>query len=148
MVAMNGNGIIQAVWGPYSPKTHDSDFIQFHQTELSDTFAGLTLVGDAHFSWGRTAGSIPDVRVLAPYSDAGRKQKRVSLEGQQQESHLSAAQQHYNQLVCEVRARVESPFGLAKVRFNGLLYPFGEDDDQLKCLFVFAAAIENCSRLK
>ncbi len=104
MVAMNGNGIIEAVWGTYSPKTHNSDFIQFHQTELSDTFAGLTLVGDAHFAWGRAAGSIPDVHVLAPYSGAGGMQKRVSLEGQEQESHLSAAQQHYNQLVHEVRA--------------------------------------------
>ncbi len=103
MLAMNENGNIQAVWGPYSLKTHDSDFIQFHQTELSDTLAGLTLVGDAHFAWGRTAASIPDVHVLAPYSSAGGKQKRVSLEGQEQESHLSAAQQHYNQLVHEVR---------------------------------------------
>ena len=84
----------------------------------------------------------------APYSGAGRKRKRVSIDSQEQESCLSAAQQHYNQLVHEVRAQVESPFGLAKVRFKGLLCPFGEDDDQLKFLFVFAAAIENCSHLK
>ncbi len=78
MLAMNENGIIQVVWGTYSTKTHDSDFIQFYQAELGDTFTGLTLVGDAHFAWGRTAGSIPDVHVLAPYSGAGRKQKIVS----------------------------------------------------------------------
>jgi len=46
-------------------------------------------------------------------------------------------------IIRNVRARVESPFGLIKQRFKSLKGPFWEDDKQLHRLIYFAAAIEN-----
>jgi len=140
MLLSDGKGSIKQIWGPYSPKTYDGDFLKLRKNELSGLMKGCTAVADCHFAWARPRGTIKDVRFLVPYSKPGKKRK---LPDDQQDQDLDPLQQNYNQLVRNVRARVESPFGLMKRRFTALEGPFGEDETQLKYLVHFAAVVEN-----
>lgn len=139
MMVSDGRGIIRKTWGPYSPKTHDSTWLKFHEAELNTLLKNGVIVADAHFSWAREDQHISEVKFLVPYSAAGHKRKRDN-------SDLSERQKSYNQAVREVRSRVESPFGLMKQRFKALDDVFYEDETQLGYLFQFACGVENKKR--
>jgi len=141
MVLSDGHGSIQKIWGPYSPKTYDGDFLKMNSSELSTELKGTTVVADCHFEAARHKDPIPGVRFLSPYPSKKRGgTKRVADEN----GDLDQLQENYNKIVRNVRARVESPFGLIKQRFKALKAPFSEDDSQLKYLVTFASHVENC----
>jgi len=68
MLVTDGKGSIKKIWGPYSPKTYDGDFLKCHQSELSNVIKGCNVVADCHFAYARPQGTIGNVRFLAPYA--------------------------------------------------------------------------------
>jgi len=141
MMLSDCHGFVQKIWGPYSPKTFDGDFLKTHSTELSNDLQGCTVVADCHFESARNSNLIAGSRFLVPYSEKrGRKSKHLDQPAQEMEP----LRKNYNRLVRNLRARVES-FGLIKQRFKALSGPFSEDDNQLEYLVTFAAVIENAN---
>jgi len=140
MMVTDGRGSVKRIWGPYSPKTYDGDFLKCHQQDLSTALNKCNVVADCHFAWARPEGTINNVRFLVPYPKSNKKRKRQE---NNEDQDLDPLQKNYNKIVRSVRARVESPFGLMKQRFKALNGPFWEDEVQMKKLVYFAAVIEN-----
>eukprot|EP01133_Synstelium_polycarpum_P020418 gene20418-24500_t len=143
MMVTGGRGIIHKVWGPYSPKTYDGDFLKLRDDELSVVLRGCTVAADCHFEYGRTKDAIPGVTFLVPYPKKTKGKREVDGD---HSAGLDDRHANYNRIVRSVRARVESPFGLMKRRFAALNGPFGEEEIQLKYLVNFASVVENMRR--
>ena len=61
MCAADGSGTIIKLWGLYSPKLKDGDFLKLKKEELQQDFGACTVVADGHFEWGRKQDNIKGI---------------------------------------------------------------------------------------
>lgn len=144
MLAMNGKGRCLRLWGGYSPKQHDSEFLRGHHQELAEMFDGATVIADNHFSEGKKLFN--NITFLTNYAkrSSGKKRKRDEDDEEGEDVALTKDQQAFNKDHQHARARVESPFGWMKQKFASLDRPWAESDtSQLDYLVYIAAGVYN-----
>jgi hypothetical protein len=74
MFLMDGKRRIRKLWGGYSPKMYDGDFIKMNKEFFEEHCSGVGIVGDIHFETGPV--HTPNVQWLVPVSQPrGRKRK-------------------------------------------------------------------------
>ena len=91
----------------------------------------------------------PGVKFYYPYAKPrGRKRKRVEgfeNDASYDETSLTKEQRDWNSSCQHIRARVEDPFGLIKMKWKALGKAWGEDEEQQDYLVHIAFAIHNWS---
>ena len=149
-VVMDARGVIQNVWGGYSPKVYDGEWVNLCSNELATTFHGAHIIGDTHYELGnrymRNIEPLPDVKFYTPVAEPrGRKRKRSPSEEDPTIgiSKLTKEQQSWNSKISHLCAWVESPFGEVKRCWVSLGTVFYEDDDQQDYLVHIAFGVHN-----
>lgn len=138
MFIMDGRRRIRKLWGGYSPKLYDGDFLNIQREFFAQHFSGTAVVGDGHFEKGPTF--IPSVEWLVPTAKPrGRKKKGES----EPIELLSRKQQQMNKEIRDIRSRLESPFGNISNMFTILEEAWREEEKQLEDLVFFAAGYHN-----
>ena len=51
-VVIDARGVVQKVWGGYSPKMYDGDWIKLCADDLCSNFDGAHILGDVHYELG------------------------------------------------------------------------------------------------
>jgi len=97
MVLQDANCKIRAVWGGYTPKLHDGEFLKLQQDWIKEHLAGATIIGDNHFSWGNT---LNNVKFVTPKACA--RGDATTMEGVQQ---LTKEDKKNNKLIHATCAR-------------------------------------------
>ena len=138
MVLSDGLGFVRKVWGGYSPKVHDSQFMALLVDWCEEHLEHVTLVGDQHFEplkhrW-------PTITFYTPYKTPPESKDSFTLSGI---SMLIKAQEVHNARVRRLRSRVERPFAWIKSTFASLRIPFAEAKEQQECLVWFAIGCFN-----
>jgi hypothetical protein len=146
MTIRDGAGKIRQVWGGYSPKIHDGQFVELFRSEFETSFKvfllyvqatghgrlivpqGSGIIGDEHFR--KASKLFSDPVVYAPF-----KKPRRGI--------LSASQAAWNEDLRKLRARVETPYGWIKRKFEALSKPWMEPLWQLDHAVMLAFAIWN-----
>ena len=65
---------VRKLWGPYSPKLYDGNFLKSHKSDFNEEFRGATVIADTHFELGNQITA--DVAWRIPVSKRrGRKRK-------------------------------------------------------------------------
>lgn len=150
-VLCDAKEIVQKVWGRYSPKIYDGHWIEIMAEELGLQFSGAFIIADTHYE---TANNILSrfkmqkrIRFYTPIAQPrGRKLKKnenLPNDLSRGACVLTKEQQLYNKRHAHVRARVESPFGLIKMKWQGLSKPFFEKEYQQTLLVYIALGIHN-----
>ena len=149
-VVMDARGIIQKIWGGYSPKLYDGDWLKLCAGDLLSNFRGAHIIGDVHYELGngimKGIEPSPSVKFYVPFSEPrGRKQKRTPTveDPSLGFSKLTKTQLSWNLKISKLRAQVESPFGRVKSKWEALGGVFYEDEDQQDLLVQIAFGVEN-----
>ena len=137
------DGRFLKIWGGYSPKVYDGQFVEMFKQELKNEFQGAKILADCHYKTAK--GLIKGVEFFVPY-EARRPRKRKRNDDGSNLECLTKKKQKWNQQVRQVRARVEHPFGELKQKWASLDCPFADGPEQLDCVFWIAAAVHNLSK--
>jgi hypothetical protein len=152
---IDASGRAQALWGGYSPKVYDGDWIKIMKEVLVKDFPAGHVIADTHYETAnRTLKEINCHKLLAFYhpiaKPRGRKKKKRKREDNESFAEdpsygvkvLTAKQKQWNNNVAHVRSRVESPFGLIKLKWKALKL-FREEEAQHTYLVFIAVATRN-----
>ena len=149
-IIIDARGVVQKVWGGYSPKMYDGDWIKLCADDLCSNFDGAHILGDIYYELGnRVMKGIQaenNVKFYVPFAEPRRRKCKRSLTEEDPSlgvSKLSKAQLSWNLKISKLRARVESPFGLVKDRWELLGSVFYEDDEQQDRLVQIVFATHN-----
>lgn len=138
MILRDGKGCVRKLWGGYSPKLFDGNFLELKRRWITKHLVGAAIVADTHFEWGKTHFKEVKFHVPWPQPAAGKRKK-----GEDVINKLTKEKETYNAAVKSVRARVEDTFGIVKQKFEALKSPWAEDDEQLDYLVQIAFGIYN-----
>lgn len=138
MFVRDGRGKIIKIWGGYSPKVYDSDFLAIQQEFFQEKFKDVGLFADQHFEYAQRM--FGDVTIFTPVKKPASRKKSKSGEGT---AKLTKQQEAYNHRLRAIRARVETPFGWMKQKFESLAHPWAGASEQLDCLVFIASAVYN-----
>ena len=140
MVLMDGEGKVRSIWGGYSPKVYDGDFLELNKKWLEKKLEGATVVADTHFEWGSKHLEHVDFKTPIPQPRGRRKltSDRVKIP-----KKLTHEQEKYNTHVYSAQSRVENPFGRMEAKVDALTKPWREGKTQLDYLVLLAAALIN-----
>lgn len=137
-----GDGVVRMLCGGYSPKVHDSTFLDTHREEWESLLLGSRIIGDEHFRPGGERFRL--VHWVTPY----RNMTRDDPENPGQRlSVLTQAQQTWNSHISDIRSRIESTFGHSKQMFMTLQRPWAERKSQQDYLVTLAIGIHNKQKL-
>ncbi len=125
----SGSRRIRKIWGGYSPKMHDGEFLQLKKHYMEKRLIDAVIIGDGHYTKGNKIFKRLKFQTPIKKPGAGRPAKDKTKETPKKK--LSPAQRKYNNEQKHLRAHVESPFGWIKSTFSALNKPWQEDDDQL-----------------
>lgn len=142
MSLMDARGQLRALWGGYSPKVYDSDFLELNEKWLEKRLQGATVTADTHFEWG--SKNLRRVTFKTPIPKPRGRRKKGS-DGILIPKTLTRSQEKYNKDLHSVRSRVENPFGRMAAKVGALTKPFREGKHQLDCLVKLAAGLLNFS---
>jgi hypothetical protein len=138
MSIVDGRGRTVKLWGGYSPKLYDGDFLKmkrkFFERKLGE---GAVILGDNHFSEGL------NFKKCKFYVNPKDKKQRDPEEKGKRLSTLTKEQKSVRKAIAQARAAVESPFGVIKNRFKILGQPFMESNNQQDALVTFALGHHN-----
>ena len=136
---------ILKVWGGYSPKIYDGDFLTINRSKIETLFDGGVIVADNHFSKGRKL--FKNIKFYTNYKkqQQGKKRKRADPADDDLVANITREQEQFNKQHQSARARVEDPFGWIKRKFKCLGKPWMESQEQLDAMVLFACAVYNCT---
>jgi hypothetical protein len=145
MIVRDGKGKIRKIWGGYSPKVHDGTWLELMKESLEESLSGAVVLADNHFSAGKKL--FESVTFLTNYAEkkVSKKRKRESEEDGEGLTTLTKQQKQFNSAHRKARARIETPFGYIKSKFESLEKPWSEKEEQLDCLVWTAVGIYNKS---
>jgi hypothetical protein len=138
MTICDGKRRIRKIWGGYSPKIHDGNWLEIFKDWFEKNLVGAGILGDDHFSWGRK--KIKGVKFFTPFRKPPRPRNPRPGQGR---TKLTKAQKTFNSHLTALRARVESPYGSFKTMFAALGKPFAENEQQHDYLVLIAAGVHN-----
>jgi hypothetical protein len=138
MFIRDGKGLIRKVWGGYSPKLYDGDFLDLMKGYLKEELNGAGIIADQHFDVGKKY--LPSIKFFTPIKEptTGKRKKRA-----ESISKLTKEQVKWNKHLHALRARIESPFGIIKNLWKSLSKPWEEDDSALDALVWIAVGVYN-----
>jgi hypothetical protein len=149
-VIVDARGKVQGVFGGYSPKLYDGDWVKLMADMLIEKFDGGHIIGDTHYETAnrivKAKGGNTHLKFYTPFAKPrGRKRKRGEYPDDLSigVKCLTKTQLTWNQKLSHIRARVESPFGLVKSRWSSLNNPFYESEEQHDYLVRIALATHN-----
>lgn len=143
MTVRDARGCIVKVWGGYTPKLHDGEFLEVHKETFLSSFDGSCFIGDNHFSKGK---KLFKNRIKFHTNFAKRTNKKNSPGVDVDEDyveHITNTNKKFNKQHQEARARVESPYGWAKHKFVTLQSAWRESDEHLDDMMLFAFGLHN-----
>ena len=72
-VVIDAWGVVQKVWGGYSPKTYDGDWVRLCANDLLTNFKGAHIIGDVYYELGnrimKGIQATPSVNFYVPFSE-------------------------------------------------------------------------------
>lgn len=138
MIIRDGKGRIRKIWGGYSPKIHDGNFLELWREWIEENLAGAGVIADEHFGWGKQ--HLKEVKYYTPIRRPPSKKRTYDGEDI---AKLTKNEEAYNEAIHSARARVENPFAQLKKKWVALGSPWAEEDEQLDHLIRVAIAIYN-----
>lgn len=143
MAIRDGLGRIVKIWGGYSPKVYDSDFLDSHRQEIETTFKGGVVLADNHFR--RSGKTFKNVKFYTNYAKREKVEKDMNPEEKEADwlDTITKAQVSFNNQHRKARARIEIPFGWIKRNFKTFGKPWAEPEEQLDNLVYICACIYN-----
>lgn len=139
MVMADAKGEIRKLWGGYSPKLYDGDWLKCQEEWITTHLSHDVVIADGHFSWGRDKSSTIKgfPKVLVNYTD---RKGTGDMEGV---SMLTKEQKKFNIAHAHARARIELPFGQLTTTWKAFNIKWQEPEEQLSCLVWFAFGVYN-----
>eukprot|EP01117_Protostelium_nocturnum_P002425 TRINITY_DN1310_c0_g1_i3.p1 TRINITY_DN1310_c0_g1~~TRINITY_DN1310_c0_g1_i3.p1 ORF type:complete len:304 (-),score=60.68 TRINITY_DN1310_c0_g1_i3:62-973(-) len=137
MVLQDRSGYIRKVWGGYSPKVPDYDFLKVEAQWFRDNCAGERILGDCHFGWGEK--NIKECKFTVPKENP--KNKKGTPENLKRK--LTKKDEKRNGEIRNLRARVEHPFGKLVQGWECFNKPWAEDEAEMNYAFWIACAWHN-----
>jgi hypothetical protein len=138
IVISDAIGLVRKVYGGYSPKTYDGDFLKIVRRSFEKKFENAVFVGDNHFLWG-----VKNFKKIKFHCNVKLPANRISKSTGKGITTLTKKQRAYNAAIKRTRARVEGVFGQMGKKFEALTKPFGEGEDQLEHLVFIAIGVLN-----
>jgi len=138
MVVEDGERRVRKIWGGYSPKIYDRNFIEAIKEEFRSSFKGATFIADQHF--GSCKKFFRDVEWITKFEEPPEEEGNPD---QKDAWQLTAEQKKINLQIKATRSRVESPFGIIKSKFTVLDKPFAKSPEDLDNLIFFAVGLHN-----
>lgn len=142
MFLRNKKGKVRKMWGGYSPKTFDGDWLKCNTEWLEENLNGSAVVADNHFMWRKK-----HLKKVTFHVNSAEKRCCQEDSSDSIEDSISKAKRKYSRSVEEARARVENLFGQMTTMFETLKKPWTMSDEQQNYLVATAAGIVN-SRIK
>lgn len=136
MALQDATGRVRALWGGYSPKIYDGEFLKVQREWMESHLAGATVLADNHFEWGKQ-------RLHGVKFVTNIKRRTGSTATGERMTTLTKDEQDYNSALSSARARVEGGIGRLKTPFDALKRSFQEGEEQQNCLLWIAVGIEN-----
>lgn len=145
MLFCNARGRIVKLWGGYTPKLYDGNFLELNKNWLEKKMQGAEVIADQHFEWGKV--HLKGLRFHVPMKRLAKKRRKGCRSGteRKQGEPDSKGISAYNALIHRLRARVENRFGVMQQKFKALAKPWPESQGQLDCLVFCAAGVINKS---
>jgi hypothetical protein len=137
MFLVNGDLVIEVMWGGYSPKVYDGHFVGIQKRFFDKNFPGVGVVADSHFA--SVARELEHCRIFAPKPDGTAPDPVTGANL----SKLTAEEQTRNAQIRELRAPVEQVFGQMKNLVRPLSRAWAAELKELDALVTIAAAIHN-----
>lgn len=144
----DAKGKIRKIWGGFSPKLYDGDFMVINKDYINEAFRGAKMIADNHYSKAKKYFSNVKIYTNFVVRQTGSKRKRGEEGEDDYVINTNKEQKEFNHEHQAARARVESPFGLIKRKFRCFQIPWGESEDQLNFAVYYAAAIVSLSTSK
>ena len=121
---VDANSKVRKVWGPFSPKLYDGEFLLTQVDYLHDYFKGSVLIGDSHFAKAGSCLKDPILytKVINPCNNE---------------------QRNYNSELYYYRSRVEHPYGVLHQKFESLSQPWNDSRKEQKNTTIEAFGIIN-----
>lgn len=141
MFLRDGKGRIRKLWGGYSPKLYDGDFLDLHRRPLESELNGAKIIADTHFAVGKKM--FENVTFVTPWPEPGTRKRKRDGEGLEK---LSKEKRRDNKIIRAARSRVEDSFGIIKTTFRALNKPWAEEVEQLDNLVLLAVGCYNFQR--
>jgi hypothetical protein len=135
MAIQDAHGRFRALWGEYSPKVWDGEWLCLYRAWIESSLAGATMIGDQHFEGGKTFNNVNFITPIKRPTGKRKSGQAVAV--------LTKAEEHLNHAIHTTRARVELGFGRAEAPFQALQGLWKEDDEQLTALVWLAVSIAN-----
>ena len=146
MFLQDAKGRFRKVWGGYTPKLYDGDFLAINKQSIETELEGAQICADNHFSVGkRMFNGEHKPKIFTNFAI----QKKDTEHGNEPAADkdvtptINKHQRAFNKIHQKLRARVEMPYGLMKTKFQCLAHPWQEDDEQLDYQVRFAAGLLN-----
>jgi hypothetical protein len=130
-------GRVRGLWGGYSPKIIDNQWVEMNKHTLKEKFDGSTIIADGHYYASRK--KVDGITFVVPTPKTVKKQTNNADDS----TKLTKEQQTLNKQIRNLRARVELPFGIIHNKFKALSKTFRDNADQLDYLVFYAFGIYN-----
>jgi hypothetical protein len=140
MMLQDAKTRIFKIWGPYSRKVFDSNFIEIVSDWFDDNSKDTSIIADNHFTSANRY--CENVKFLTNYKESDNPSNMDTQEGYKK---LTNKQCSWNEAHRKARARVESPFGRIKTMFKSLGTLYRKNEESQKQLVNIACAILNLS---
>ena len=137
MILADAHRRVRKIWGGYSPKVFDGDFILLTKDWIEEKLSGVASIGDNHFKSG---AKILRSHVLYAPMKKPPNTKKTTYKGLKSETK---SQKIERRALKAIRSRIESPFGEIKNKFISLSKPFGESKKQQSYVVEFAFGVHN-----
>jgi len=126
MIICDGRGKVVQMWGGYSPKVFDGEFISLQRQWLETHLKGAGVVADQHFEAGKNVRGVKFFTKMrkndsSDESEASDSDSDSSVEISQDLRDLrlhTKKEKSYNKVLYKLRARVEIPFGEMRTIFE------------------------------
>jgi hypothetical protein len=141
MLLQNGQNKILKIWGGYTPKLYDGDFLDLKKEWFRRHLDGAHVIGDDHFRKGKEyfrSKKHPKFHIPYRITEAKSGNSDPDLD-----DVLPKGKQRFNKRLHKLRSRVEIPFGWVKNSFASISTPWPEAEQQLDYLIVFAFGVHN-----
>eukprot|EP00005_Dracoamoeba_jomungandri_P008799 CAMPEP_0174276072 /NCGR_PEP_ID=MMETSP0439-20130205/60184_1 /TAXON_ID=0 /ORGANISM="Stereomyxa ramosa, Strain Chinc5" /LENGTH=213 /DNA_ID=CAMNT_0015368261 /DNA_START=512 /DNA_END=1153 /DNA_ORIENTATION=+ len=139
MMLMDAKRRIRGLWGGYSPKVYDADWMHIRADWFNEHTTGASIIGDSHFT--KSNDYLEHVNIVGPPK---KPKPPKGNECVQLETQTKAEKSEYQQYA-KLRARVESPFAPWKTKWKSLAKPWREERKYQNALVFFIAGVHNYS---
>ena len=156
-VVQDADGVVQGLWGGYSPKLYDGDWVNIMKEPLSRELFGGHVVADTHYETAnktfKSIGEEESVKFYTPIAKPRGPKKKKGGKGSNNSAEesvglrvLTKDQETHNKRIASIRGRVEGVFGTIKQKWKCLDGPFREKKEQQNYVVYLAIGVFNWNK--